>query len=157
MMLSYIQPLDLSMSLVDPNSLVRGVLKDLDSWIQAREVKVDLQLAPGTPQIYVDRPRIERALEVLIKNALSQMPEGGTLSISSSSKERNFDLIIRYPVTSMSSDDVEHFFYPFTWSKTISEIVDLPLSKILVDKLGGSIEVSLNQLGELILHVSLPC
>jgi signal transduction histidine kinase len=93
----------------------------------------------------------------LIKNALTQMPEGGALSVSMSKEGRNCYLIIKYPVTSMSADDVEHFFYPFTWTRMISDIVDLPLSKILVDKLGGSIEVSLNQPGELTLRVSLPC
>ncbi len=157
MMLSYIQPLDLNMSLVDPNSLVTTVLKGLDSRIRDRKMHVDLQLSPGIPQICIDRPRMERALEVLVKNALSQMPEGGTLTVSSSRKGRNFGLIIRYPVTSMSPDDVEHFFYPFTWSRMMSEIVDLPLSKTLVDKLGGTIEVSLDQPGELTLRVSLPC
>jgi PAS domain S-box-containing protein len=158
MMLSYIQPLDLHMSLMDPNSLIKTVLDNLDSRILERKVKVGLQLAPGTSQIYVDRPRMERALETLIKNALSQMPEGGgTLSVAVSKEGRNCNLIIRYPVISMSADDVEHFFYPFTWTRMISEIVDLPLSKILVDKLGGSIEVSLNQPEELTLRVSLPC
>ena len=157
MMLSYIQPLDLHVSLMDPNSLVKTVITALDSRIQERKVKVNLQLAPGILHICVDQPRMERALETLIKNALSQMPEGGTLSVSMSKEGRSCDLIIRYPVMSMSADDVEHFFYPFTWTRTISEIVDLPLSKILVDKLGGSIEVSLNQPGELTLRVSLPC
>jgi PAS domain S-box-containing protein len=156
MMLSYIQPLDLTMSLVDPNSLVATVLKSLGSRIQDRKMRVDLQLSPRLQQIHIDRPRMERALDALIRNALSQMPEGGTLSVSSSSEGRSFDLIIRYPVMSVSPDDVEHFFYPFTWSGMISEIADLPLSKILVDKLGGSIEVSLNQPGELTLRVSLP-
>jgi PAS domain S-box-containing protein len=157
MMLSYIQPLDLHMSLMDPNSLVETVLKNVESRIQERKVTVDLQLAPGTSQIHIDQPRMEHALEALIKNALSQMPEGGALSVSMSKEGRHCNLIIRYPVISMSADDVEHFFYPFTWTRTISEIVDLPLSKILVDKLGGSIEVSLNRPGELTLRVSLPC
>ena len=51
MMLSYIQPLDLNMSLMDPNSLVRTVLKNLDSRIQERKVKVGLQLAPDTADL----------------------------------------------------------------------------------------------------------
>ena len=157
MILSYIQPLDLNMSLMDPNSLVTTVLKNLDGQIQGRKVKVSLQLAPDGSQIYVDQPRMERALEALMKNALSQMPEGGTLSLSMAKEGPSCDLTIRYPVASMSTDDVEHFFYPFTWTRTISEIVDLPLSKILVDKLGGSIKVSLKEPGELTLRVSLPC
>ena len=157
MMLAYIQPLDLRMSLINPNSMVSAALDSLKDQIEAREMNVDLQLTPDVRQIYVDRSRMERALEVLMRNALGQMPEAGTLSVSSSISKRSFDLVLRYPVVSISPDDVEHFFYPFTWTKTVSEIVDLPLSKILVDKLGGTIKVSLTQPGELTLRLSLPC
>ena len=157
MMLSYIEPLDLHVSLMDPNGLVMEALKKLESHLSERKMKVILDLAADLPRINVDGPRMERAFEVLMKNALGQMPEGGTLAISSSVAGRNFELILRYPVTSMSPDDVEHFFYPFTWTKTMSEVVDLPLAKILLNKLGGTIEATLTRPGELTLHLSLPC
>lgn len=157
MMLSYIRPLDLNMSLTDPNSLVTTVLKVLERQMQERKIKVDLQLTPHTSYIRVDRPQLERALEVLIKNALSQMPDGRTLSVSGLREGQKFHLNVRYPVTSVSPDDVEHFFYPFTWTRTGPDVLDLPLSKILVDKLGGTIEVHLSRPEELTLHVSLPC
>lgn len=157
MILSYIQPLDLHMSQTDPNNLVKKVLNNLDIQIQDRHVHVDLQLAPDPPRIPLDRERVGRALRVLLKNALGQMPQGGRLSVSTLVEGRLFNLVISYPVTSISPDDVEHFFYPFTWTKLTSEIVDLPLSKIIVDKLGGTISVNLDRPGQLTVHVSLPC
>jgi PAS domain S-box-containing protein len=156
MILSYIQPLDLHLSRIDPNSLVTRVLSNLDAQIQDRKAHIDLQLASGAPQIFVDRERAERVLDVLLRNGLLQMPEGGRLSLSTFMKGRIFNLVIRYPVTSVSPDDVEHFFYPFTSNKMISETVDLPLSKIIIDKLGGTINVDLERPQELTVHVSLP-
>lgn len=156
MILSYIQPLDLHLSRIDPNSLVTAVLSSLDTQIKERKAYIDLQLASGVPQIFVDRERVERALDVLLRNGLVQMPEGGKLSLSTFMKGRLFNLVIRYPATSVSSDDVEHFFYPFVSTKMISETADLPLSKIIIDKLGGTINVTLEKPQELTVHVSLP-
>jgi nitrogen-specific signal transduction histidine kinase len=67
-----------------------------------------------------------------------------------------FQLVMRYPVRHMSRDDVEHFFYPFTTFKVDYQLVDLPMSKILVHKHGGIIEVKLGKSGELSIRILLP-
>ena len=156
MMLAYIQPLELQMSQTDPNQLVERALSAVDMEIKERNSRVDLQLAPRLPVISVDRPQMELAVETLIKKAINQMQESATLSISTYQENDMFKLVIRYPVQHMSSDDVEGFFYPFTTSRMEYDTVDLPMTKILVHKHGGTIDVGLEESGELTIRLSLP-
>ena len=155
MILSYIQPIELHLSPCDPNSLVEAALGALSHEIRMSNVTVSLQLAPTLPQVSVDRERMEHVVKVLVRNALNQISDHATLHVSTAREEGMFDLSIRYFVE-MPSDDVEHFFYPFKWTKAAHEIADLPLTKILVDKHGGSIKVRLEQPGELTVQVLLP-
>jgi nitrogen-specific signal transduction histidine kinase len=124
--------------------------------IKERNVRIDLQLSQGLPEITVDRPQMELVVETLAKQALNQIQEGATLSVSTFRENEMLKLVIRYPVQHMSSDDVEHFFYPFTTSQMAYDTADLPMSKIVVDKHGGMIDVSLAESGELIIQISVP-
>jgi len=156
MMLAYIQPLELQMSRTDSNHLVERALSSVDMEIKERNLRVDLQLDSGLPIISVDRPQMELAVETLIKKAVNQMQKSATLLISSYPENKMFRLVIRYPVQHMSFDDVEGFFYPFTTSQSGHDTVDLPMTKILVLKHGGMVDVRMEGSGELTIHLSLP-
>jgi PAS domain S-box-containing protein len=156
MILSYIQPLELHLSLTDLNCLVEAVVESVSREVEQRKATMRLNLSPEPPLLAVDQVQMKHAVEILFKNALRQLPEGATLSVATCTKNGVFNLDIQYPVEAMSPDDVEHFFYPFKWTRAAQEIVDLPLSKILVDKHGGAINVILTEQNELTIHVALP-
>ncbi|MDA8308249.1 MAG: ATP-binding protein [Deltaproteobacteria bacterium] len=105
---------------------------------------------------YVDRPQMELAVETLVKKALNQMREGSTLSIATLKENNTFKLVMRYPVEHIARDDVRHFFYPFTTTRMPYDTVDLPMSKILVDKHGREIDVRLKKPGEMFIYLSIP-
>ena len=116
---------------------------------------MDLRLARGIPEISVDRPQMESAVKTLVRKALNQMPEGTTLSISTSRENDMFKLAMQYPVQDILPDDVEQFFYPFIASRMGHDTTDLPRVEILVHKHGGLIDVGLES-GELVIQISLP-
>jgi K+-sensing histidine kinase KdpD len=103
---------------------------------------------------------MEQVVEVLLKNAVNQMPAEATLSIATLQEYNMFKLAMCYPVLHMSADDVEDFFYPFTTSikgqDTAHDTVDIPRSKIVVEKHGGEVNVRLQDSREILIHVSLP-
>jgi nitrogen-specific signal transduction histidine kinase len=136
--------------------LVERALSAVDMEIKEKDVRMDLQLSHGLPEITVDRPQMELVVETLTKNALNRMKGGATLVVSTFQEDEILNLVMRYPVEHMSSDDVEHFFYPFTTYQVVYDTADLPMSKIVVDKHGGTISVNLAESGELIIHLSLP-
>jgi PAS domain S-box-containing protein len=156
MILNYIQPLDLEMLPTEPNLLVETALRGVAAEMAERNVTVRTELSPELPRILVDQVRMEQVLRTLLRNALNQMPSGANLSISTALDQDMFQLAMRYPVRHVSRDDVEHFFYPFTTFKVDYQLVDLPMSKILVHKHGGMIEVKLGKSGELSIRILLP-
>ena len=156
MILNYIQPLDLEMLPTEPNLLVETALRGVAAEMTERNVTVRVELSPELPRISVDQAKMEQVLRTLLRNAFNQMPSGANLSIGTAFDQGMFQLVMRYPVRHMSRDDVEHFFYPFTTFKVDYQLVDLPMSKILVHKHGGIIEVKLGKSGELSIRILLP-
>ena len=156
MILNYIQPLDLEMLPTEPNLLVETALRGVADEMAERNVTVRAELSPELPRISVDQAKMEQVLRTLLRNAFNQIPSGASLSIGTAFDQGMFQLVMRYPVRHMSRDDVEHFFYPFTTFKVDYQLVDLPMSKILVHKHGGIIEVKLGKSGELSIRILLP-
>jgi K+-sensing histidine kinase KdpD len=140
----------------DPNDLVESALSVTAAEITESNVKLNVQLGLGLPKISVDRLQMELVVETLVKQALNQVPEGATLSVSTFIENEMFKLVMRYPVEHMSSDDLEHFFYPFTTPRLAYDTADLPVSKIIIDKHGGVIDVRVEQSNDLIVEISLP-
>jgi len=156
MILNYIQPVELELLPTEPNSMVEMALQGVEGDMRERNVSLRTELAPRLPKVSVDRLQMEQVLKTLLRNALSQMPSGAMLSISTSLEKDMLQLVMRYPVLHLSRDDVEHFFYPFTTFKVDYQVVDLPMSKILVHKHAGMIEVKLEKSGEIFIRILLP-
>lgn len=155
MILNYIQPIDLEMSLNDPNHLVQMALRGIESDIRRKEVSIRTELLPGLPEIPADELQMKQVFKSLLKKALGQMQPGAALSIATSLQSDMCLLEMRYPVLHLTKDDVEHFFYPFT-TFDMDYPADLPMSKIIVHKHGGTIEVSLEKPGEILIRTLLP-
>ncbi len=158
--LNYLKPVELNRSLVDPNELVTAALHGMDAEIQRRNIRVDLHLGHGLPEISVDPTWMEQAMEVLLEDALSRMPDEAALFVKTSREEHRFKLILRHPALHLSADDVEDFFYAFMNSRVEQDhgpdAVDLPKSRIIVEKHGGEVNVTLDESGMTVIQVSLP-
>ena len=117
MILNYIQPLHLNPSPTDLNQLVGSVLEGLNVAFEEQQVHPNLQLASNLPQLSFDQNLMAHVLESLLKNALTQMPKGSELTLRTSLEKDMLQLELHYPAQHLSTDDAEHFFYPFTSSK----------------------------------------
>ncbi|MCE5334317.1 MAG: PAS domain S-box protein [Desulfobacteraceae bacterium] len=155
MILNYIKPIDLEISMTDPNELVRIALRGIEADIGRRYVSIRTQLSADLPAVPLDELQMKQVLKSLLKKALGQIQPGAELLIRSSFKDGVLLLGLEYPVPHLSRDDVEHFFYPFT-SSNMDFPADLPMSKIIVHKHGGPIEVKLQRLREISILISLP-
>jgi PAS domain S-box-containing protein len=156
MVLTYIQPVELKLGPTELNRHIETVLSNLADIISARNIKVHSLLEPDLPLFSGDPPYIERMLDALLRNALSQIPEAGILNVSTMRSGDTIQLIIRYLVEHMSQDDVDHFFFPFTTPTMQSVAADLSLSRMVLYKLGGDIDVSMEKPGTLRIHIVLP-
>lgn len=155
MILNYIQPVELEMSPTDPNHLVGIALRGIEADTAKKEVSIRTQLSEALPAIMVDQLQMKQVLKSLLKTALRRMPPGATLCVSTSLQDDTCRIVMRYPAHHLSPDDLEHFFYPFT-TFNVDYQVDLPMSKIIVHKHGGSIEAQLEKPGEIAIRLHLP-
>lgn len=156
MILNYLQPVQLCLSMHDPNQLLENALNAVDAELKESHTEIQLDLDKGLSKIHVDQLQMELVLETLIKQAINQIKDGGKLSIATSSENGMVKLLMTYPLKHVSRDDIEHFFYPFTSTEKAHDTADLPLSKIVIAKHGGDIDVKLEKPDQLILKITLP-
>ncbi|MDW7710204.1 MAG: PAS domain S-box protein [Deferrisomatales bacterium] len=154
--LTYIQPLELALSPTDPRRIVEAALEAIRGTAQAARVRVEQSPAPTGLWISADAPRLEAALETLLRNALASMKEGEVLAVESWVEGDMFHLALRYPAQAVSPDDIVDFFYPVTSPRMLQRAEWLPMSKVLVHKHGGTLDVALDEPGRIVLRLALP-
>lgn len=74
--------LKLELSATDLGELVRRKLAQSEVAARKKDIKLELNLAPELPRVYVDPARMEQVITNLISNALRHTPGGGTITVS---------------------------------------------------------------------------
>jgi len=138
---SSISPFDLVLTDVDLNRLLSEQLARLEDLMKAKGIDAILDLMPGLPLIQADEQRLSQALENLIKHAIVSTPAGGTLSISTSRLGDRVVIHLRHKVRRLSEDDLDKFFFPHIEEAGEGTIMDLPLSRIVVHRHGGKVDL----------------
>lgn len=144
------------------NEIVEDVIALTRHLIHTSGVDLSLELEPDLPWISVDRNQMKQVLLNLIHNALQAMPNGGQLSLATSSRNKEGRSWITLRVSDsgmgMSASDRDRIFEPFFTTKGESGGTGLGLSVtygIITDH-GGLIDVD-SELGSgTTFHVWLP-
>jgi len=139
--LSSIKPVTLCPSKVDINQLVETALQALESLMATRNIHLKEALSPSLPMIHGDGEMLEKALDNLLRHVLLSMREGDTLDVATQPNHDSLFIMIRYRAESLAEDDLEQFFFPRFAGKDESVVHDLPLSKIIIHRHGGKIDV----------------
>lgn len=153
--LSSIEPFTLSISRVNFNELVQGALEPLKKQILAKDIILEESLSPAAGSLHADGGLLHKAFDNLLKHAVVSIPHGERLFVSTRADAEHLVLIVRHKGDGLSQEDVDQFFYPHITGKAESTILELPLSKIIIHRHGGTAKVS--QEGEdIVLTVELP-
>jgi K+-sensing histidine kinase KdpD len=120
-----------------------------------RWLHLKASLSPSVTKIQADGGLIEKAFDNLLKHSILSMHEGDTLFVSTSMDDDNLLVAIQYRAEGLAEDDLEQFFFPRFTGKDESVVHDLPLSKIIIHRHGGKIDVS-RQGEDLVLKIELP-
>ena len=153
--LSSIEPFTLSVSGVDLNYLLRSSLKDLKDQIEAKGIDLVVSFSSSVMGMQGDEGLLRKAFDNLLKHSVLSMPEGEKLFVSTMMEDENPAVIIRYRAEGLAEDDLEQFFFPRFTGKAQSTVHDLPLSKIIIHRHGGKIDV-LREAKDIVLRIELP-
>jgi len=111
---------------------------------------------PALPLIQADEERLNQAFENLIKHAAVSTPSGEKLIIVSSHSNDRAVIRLRHKVQRLSEDDLDKFFFPHIEEAREWTIVDLPLSRIVIHRHGGKVDLSREGENTLVLKIELP-
>lgn len=153
MILSYIRPITLEFSDVDLNKVLQEAISGSEDKRGSQGIKLDLELDEELPFIRADRGHLRDALETILKNAYSHMPKQSCLRVRTT---YNGAAVVQlsYPALHVADDDMEHFFYPFV-SDTLGEAdLQLPLTKVVIHKHGGVINITRDEQNQVVITIA---
>jgi PAS domain S-box-containing protein len=153
MILSYIRPVPLEFSEVDLNSLLTEAISECGDKFDNRGIEIDLELDERLPFILADRSHLSRALARILRQVGKHMPERSSLKITTTGKG---EVVVRlsYPGLHLAGDDMEHFFYPFVTEELDEADLELPMTKVVIHKHGGIINIVREDDGQIMITIS---
>jgi len=153
--LSSIEPFTLSVSEVDLNQLLILSLQGLKYQIETKKIHVEESFSSSVTSVQGDNSLLNKAFGSLLKHTVLSMPEGEKLFVSTMMEDENVFITIRYRAQGLAEEDLDQFFFPRFTGKAESVVHDLPLSKIIIHRHGGKIDVS-REGEDLVLRIELP-
>jgi signal transduction histidine kinase len=138
-LLDYSREIKLEPSETTPRSLIRNALPHI-----GREIPSNIRLldsAKDEPVMIADSRKMQRVLVNLIGNAIDAMPQGGTLSVSSSAEDGRVGISVADTGTGMTEEVMQKLWTPLFTTKHEGMGLGLPICKRIVEAHGGSISV----------------
>jgi PAS domain S-box-containing protein len=134
---SRLQPVNLNRALMAVKSLLERTIP--------RNIRIDLHLGEGLPEVHADASQLEQVLMNLALNARDAMPDGGTLTIETRAFALDADswrampdlapgryvqLIVADTGHGMDGATLEHIFDPFFTTKAVGKGTGLGLAMV---------------------------
>ena len=154
--LASIEPFTLSDMEVDMNHLLGSLLDELDGPIKEKGIDLIVSLPSSGSHIRGDEGLLNKAFGALLKHAIITLPEGERLFLSMSDMQNHLMITIRHRAEAISEDDLDQFFFPRLTSRPGSAVLDLPLSKVIIHRHGGKIDVVSEGENMIVLRIELP-
>jgi PAS domain S-box-containing protein len=155
MILSYIRPIKLEFSEVDLNALLLEAISGSRDKLDSRGIAVELDLDKKLPSMLADRGHLRQALETILRQACNHMPEKSRLRVGTT-WNGSAGVKLSYPALHLAEDDMDHFFYPFKVEELGEADLQVPMTKVVIHKHGGTINIARDEHGQIIITISFP-
>jgi signal transduction histidine kinase len=132
---------------IQVNDVVRSVLSVFHAQLQQTQLQeknriaVHTALAEPLPEISVDPDLLHRALQNLVLNAIDAMPEGGELTLRTSSLGDRIEVSISDTGSGLTSEECGRLFTPYYTTKQHGTGLGLAIVQSVVSDHGGKISV----------------
>ena len=143
-LLVYVRPLSHAHLPVQLNTIIQNTLQDMQTAMSNQHVKLIVELTEPLPPLLADASLLQQACHSVIVNALEAMPDGGTFTIRSllSPNGKYIQLDMSDSGTGIPKDQLDKIYRPFFTTKRKGLGVGLSLVKRIVERHGGTIELT---------------
>ena len=115
-----------------------------------------MNLSANLPLVPLDKELFRALLRTMFYALADICPQGRKVEVTTYPGDNVVHLDMTVRGTRVSDDEIEHFFYPFTSRLERTEVLDLPLAKMIIHKHQGLIDLVREDPDRLILKMSLP-
>jgi len=115
---------------VNLNQIIKEAMYFLESRCSKENITVLYFLAEQLSLIIADAIQLNQVIVNLVVNAIQAMPEGGKLTLSTSSNSEFVILTVEDTGVGISEDIIQHIFQPFFTTKEIDKGTGLGLSVV---------------------------
>ena len=122
---------------VEINQVVKTVMEAV---YIPRSIETKLSLLSGLLVSEIDRSKITRVIENLVRNAVEAMSDGGTLEINISRGQQNVKIEVKDTGAGIPPEALDRLFEPFNSTKQGHTGLGLAFCKSTLESMGGSIE-----------------
>jgi PAS domain S-box-containing protein len=153
---SSIRPFELSLGEVDVNQILQSLVARLEGSLKAREIDVEEAFSLKLPRIQADDERLGEAFESILKHASILTPAGETLRLSTALSGDRIVITLSHRAIPLSQDDLDKFFFPHIEKTAQWPIIDLSLSRRIIHRHRGKIDIVRQEDDCLLVKIELP-
>jgi signal transduction histidine kinase len=137
-----VRPMNVELEDQDLNRVVHDLLQFMQYELEENHVRLAEQFNENIPKISLDERLMKQAILNVIKNAISAMPEGGDLVVSTGVKGDEVFLRISDTGTGIPDELLDKVFEPYFTTKDFGSGLGLTLVYKIVKEHFGEISVS---------------
>lgn len=144
-----IRGVQISLRLCTPSAIIQEAVSSFHPGALAREIELTAEIPEGLPPIWCDRTKMDQVLGILFNNALKFTPEGGSITVRASCRDRStFEMSVAdsgIGIRREHQQKVFDKFYQVDSSKTRryeGTGIGLSIAKSIIEAHGGQISVT---------------
>jgi signal transduction histidine kinase len=154
--LEFVRPSRGHRTLVSVNDLIEHVVALTQNKLQHSDVELHLDLTPELVPVQVVADQISQVVLNLIVNAIEAMPDGGQLELASRQVGEWVEILVKDSGPGLSKKQIDHLFEPFFTTKPAGTGLGLAISFGIVERHGGTIQVTSDDETGAVFAVRLP-
>ncbi|MBD3205919.1 PAS domain S-box protein [Candidatus Bathyarchaeota archaeon] len=117
--------------------IINDSVKQLDL-IEKIEYEMNINM---NPSMYLDKSKLRRVFDNLLKNAVEAMPEGGKIKINTNKKGNDISIEIIDTGVGIPEEKIDKLFKPFNTTKSKGMGLGLVFCKNTIESHGGEIAI----------------
>jgi two-component system sensor histidine kinase HydH len=132
-LLTFIKSGELKRSPTDPDDVLRAAVESVG------DPAIDARYLPHPGQWRIDGPRLQQALENVLRNARQASPQGAAIEATVDREDGNLVFRVKDHGPGIPPGDEEKIFEPFVTSRIRGVGLGLPITRRIVELHGGTV------------------